>query len=651
MPAIAGGVAAGSIGAARRALTTFTSRAAVDHAPCHRAPVADPVFPAPFMSSDHSPRAAGEPTGGRPAWSLAAFAAAVTLGLGIWCAWWVAWRVPDAYPFGDGALTELYTTYVIRGAWGLGPYSRFGWHHPGPLYFYLLAPYYIIGGQHGLALHAGALAINILSLIAVAGLLRRHASASMTAAMLIGVALYLHRLPRLVTSVWNPHVLVLPYAALIFASAITASGRLALLPLTIVCASFIAQTHVGLAPSAVILTACAAIGGIWSGRRRPRDDARSGPQGPQGPQDGGSSTARGWHASQGSQGSQGSDRSRRPRGAAFWLAVSAGVALVCWLPTIYDELTTSPGNLTLLVQFFRDTHDTSLPAGTALATWADVITAPLRPGFALAHGNASAQLPPPVWLAPCALGGLVLLLVAGFWSARRGYLVEARICQLNAVASAIALLSVASIRGGLADHLTFWISLNGLLAAGALAGVCGLWVASRVSLRLPSRLSPRLPAIAVSGLTFAVILFALLQGTTFLREQRDAILQRENVPPIGRLYRATRTAIAKAGLQRPRIEVMDAWSDAAGIALQLHKRHVPFSMERRWIWMFGAPLRERGDEDGVVVIANPESSRQLSQEPDNCLVTVVHQTSIYLRAPSAAQRDRLECLPGEMAWR
>ena len=39
-------------------------------------------------------------------------------------------------------------------------YSRFGWHHPGPLYFYLLAPWYWLSGSTA-GMQAGALVINL----------------------------------------------------------------------------------------------------------------------------------------------------------------------------------------------------------------------------------------------------------------------------------------------------------------------------------------------------------------------------------------------------------------------------------------------------------------------------------------------------------
>ena len=46
----------------------------------------------------------------------------------------------SASPASDFALLELSTDEALRGTQLLGPYSRFGWRHPGPAYFYLQAP-------------------------------------------------------------------------------------------------------------------------------------------------------------------------------------------------------------------------------------------------------------------------------------------------------------------------------------------------------------------------------------------------------------------------------------------------------------------------------------------------------------------------------
>ncbi|MGZ8735026.1 MAG: hypothetical protein ACXW1M_07545, partial [Acidimicrobiia bacterium] len=53
----------------------------------------------------------------------------------------------DAYrAIADDALIELQTRDVGTRAVFLGPYSRFGWYHPGPALFYVLAvPYRLLG--------------------------------------------------------------------------------------------------------------------------------------------------------------------------------------------------------------------------------------------------------------------------------------------------------------------------------------------------------------------------------------------------------------------------------------------------------------------------------------------------------------------------
>src|SRR5262245_66208172 len=63
-------------------------------------------------------------------------------------------------PVSDTAVIESYTLYASRAQLLVGPYSRYGWHHPGPLYFYLLAPVYVLAGSSSPGLNAGALLIN-----------------------------------------------------------------------------------------------------------------------------------------------------------------------------------------------------------------------------------------------------------------------------------------------------------------------------------------------------------------------------------------------------------------------------------------------------------------------------------------------------------
>ena len=59
-------------------------------------------------------------------------------------------EMPDAAVVGDGAVLELQARQTARGENLLGPYSRFHFNHPGPIYFSLMLPLYYLSGQaHG----------------------------------------------------------------------------------------------------------------------------------------------------------------------------------------------------------------------------------------------------------------------------------------------------------------------------------------------------------------------------------------------------------------------------------------------------------------------------------------------------------------------
>src|SRR5207249_6849396 len=63
------------------------------------------------------------------------------------------------------AVLELYTLRATQGLQLTGPYSRFGWHHPGPIYFYLLAPLYAASGHDPVSLQITALLIALVSTV------------------------------------------------------------------------------------------------------------------------------------------------------------------------------------------------------------------------------------------------------------------------------------------------------------------------------------------------------------------------------------------------------------------------------------------------------------------------------------------------------
>src|SRR5262249_30547864 len=137
--------------------------------------------------------------------------------------WWIAlllafiafWFIRTArsgapfVPTSDTAVIESFTRLAVDGNLQLGPYSRFQWHHPGPLYFYAMAPMYFFSGGKTTGLNAAALVLNLAGLAIALWLIARHATQILGVALALSVLLFVWRVPELLVSPWNPHVPVI----------------------------------------------------------------------------------------------------------------------------------------------------------------------------------------------------------------------------------------------------------------------------------------------------------------------------------------------------------------------------------------------------------------------------------------------------------
>jgi hypothetical protein len=86
-------------------------------------------------------------------------------------------RQPAApiYLSSDFGLIAMATREAARGVRLLGPWSRFGWNHPGPAYFYVLAPFYQAAGARALGLYAGVVVLNAAAALTVVAVVARRA--------------------------------------------------------------------------------------------------------------------------------------------------------------------------------------------------------------------------------------------------------------------------------------------------------------------------------------------------------------------------------------------------------------------------------------------------------------------------------------------
>ena len=488
----------------------------------------------------------------------------------------LARRTPFVFPIGDGAVIESYTLLATQGKLLLGPYSRFIWHHPGPMYFLLLAPFYVMTGYQSPGVHVGALAINVLSLVALAWIVRRTASGVLSLALTVFAALFVWRTSDLLVSTWNPHVTLVPTLTLIPLCAAAAAGDLWLVPLVAVVATFIAQTHVGFTPLALAVSGVALAGAVACARS-PRGlfDARV----------------------------------RRV------LNITAWVIVVLWLPPIVEQLTRSPGNLTRLWQFFVGDHGPTQPLGRVFVAWAESLSAPFAP--AMKPGWGSPFRPSGQWW-PAGFGALQTLLVAAVaaWAAITARRFLAVMAGMSLLASAVAFWSVSRIAEDLVDHEVFWIAalgaLNGAVIVAGIAGAIGARTGR--SWRAPGRL--------VAAASWMPVAISVVMGVYYLGNPRGfSPMQRTEDAQVRTLVGGIQSYLRGNGVSKPLFRMdFRTWAVTAGIVLQLERAGVGLAVEDSAVPIFSDAVAPTGDEDAEITIALTPRHVELAERADNRLI-------------------------------
>ena len=326
-------------------------------------------------------------------------------------------------PTEDHALLELGVRRVAAGhPPTLGAYSRFGWYHPGPALYYLLAGPYRLLGRSSMALPVGALAVNAVCLAVVALLVRRHRGLLAALWALIVCLLYLRSLPgSFLLEVWNPYLPMLPFlvAALLCWAAL--QGDRWALPAALVILSACVQAHVSYAVGASALLAVTAALLAWLRRRR-------GVPAP---------TARGW-------------------------AIGGAATLLVWLPPLWQQLTASgEGNMSALAASLGGRAPDAPGVGAAVRLVGTEIGR--LPAFVFGIRPGPSVGGPAHWSVPLGLAAVAVLVVAGLVATggrdRSGLLLVA----VAGTVTAAAVFAVTRVRPPLIDYLVQWASVAGIL--------------------------------------------------------------------------------------------------------------------------------------------------------------------------------------------
>lgn len=324
----------------------------------------------------------------------------------------------------------------------LGPYSRFGWSHPGPLFFWIGAPFQMVMGPRGLLVAAAVINLGCSAVAVVAA--RRVGGRPAAWALAVCTTLFLFAAdPEVLLHPWNPYVATYPLLAFLLCAMATAEGCRWALPVAALAGSLAAQSHLGSAPMVATGTIVAL---AWALSRR-RTDRRPDPDG------------------------KGQSRDRTDLGAAtgtawrWWIAATGALVVVVWSGPLIDQIVNDPGNISAIISFAIDDPEAANTLGDSLDVGARLLgLPPAWAGVQETLGQIPIVRPGEPWT--LAIVGLMLVGAAG-WAWRRRDHLGLRLVVAAAVLWLAALFALTRTVGLFFFYVVRWTWPVGIFVATA----------------------------------------------------------------------------------------------------------------------------------------------------------------------------------------
>lgn len=198
------------------------------------------------------------------------------------------WRNPVTfgrvvYERGDFAANSIITADAKHFELLVGNYSRLGFHHPGPAFFYVQAfGEWLLHDLLGVVptpwngQWVALLALNSV-LLGLALAVIHSWTASRAATALCGAAgiLYFATQPAILASAWMPDLYVAPFLLLLIAAASVAAGRVAHLPVLALASGLLIHGHVSFLLFVPVIAGAAVAAALRTGRREAFREART----------------------------------------------------------------------------------------------------------------------------------------------------------------------------------------------------------------------------------------------------------------------------------------------------------------------------------------------------------------------------------------
>lgn len=499
----------------------------------------------------------------------------------------------EVFHRGDQALIASRTAAAGDLHQSLGAYSRYGWSHPGPAWFGLLAlPFRAFGsGDAGLVV-ASVLVHALMAVLLVAATADR-TRPSRAPLVALAVLAYLWRMPASsFVDIWNPYAQLLPTALFVVLAARACAGSVPAGVGALVVGGYLVQCHVGAA--VLVLGVGAAVAAVLLARlalrRRQR---RREPLAPR-------------------------DHLLRVGGArgALLTALATAALVGMWWPVLLQQRTApvGQGNLANLVHFFRTGGSGQQPAGhslhEAVVTVGTLLAVPLRQvGFGPFEMDLSAAAEPERLLADYGLACLLLVLAGGLL--RTG--LAGWVGLVSAAAAAAALVSVMGIVGPVLWFVVIWVTALPLALAIGLADVLSrlLAPARRAPRHAREREAGRRPAPAAALVGAALALAAVVAAGFLTPLQTSRTRAVENSAGVAALTRLVTPALpvqAAGPADRVVVDIDAGWLAGAGLVRHLQLAGWQVSVNEQYLFVFGRGYAEHGPAAARVLLRAPGTS-------------------------------------------
>ncbi len=447
--------------------------------------------------------------------------------------------------FGDYATLETATRFALSGRTLLGPYSRFEFNHPGPLYFMVTVPVQRIFGDRPLSLFLAACFVNAMAAFAIPSMVRVALGARQAWITALVVLAWMAAFGNVSAIPWNPNVAVMPLTAFAVCAALVASGAVRVAAVGLVFGALAATAHVGFVPLVALFSVLAAVSAVRVRRRRGE---------------------------------------RIDHGEKRALALSALVFAVAALPPLFEQIWRD-GNMTKLARFFATKHPHQSLA-SAFAEWANTtswlpdrlinvtLLHEMSPQPQLSEAmpttlSATDARFAAVWALMTALG------IAAAW--RRRAWPPLAMLVLGLVGAVASVFLLRGVVGEVMCYLVFWTTVPTTIAWLGAALLVGDALASRLSAR---SLRP-----------FATVLVGVsLLWTTWLQRSwtiRRELIARTAQPGARTVYDTLRRRLEMRGVA-PIVHIDGAWHISAMLVDELSRDGVDVRILPRERWLLGA---------------------------------------------------------------